>query len=363
MPISIQQLIALPNLGPGSSGDAVRTLQQWLVERGLMTQAQMNTGPGTYGPQTKAAVAAWQAQSNINTQGNSGYFGPLSKGYLQSKIAPAPVPIAPISPPQPLPPAVAPLPPPTLAPPPATAVFKSTTAYKALPQDLKDLVDLGFSAFSGTEGQQRIFTDALVSAQALADPYAKTQLELARGEFESKIAFGQGDLERASEVITRTRDQISQDVSAGKEFLSLEQQAEISKETTKYSEDLLTIADQAAEKGLTFATGARSRVLFEERRGAQLQDVIQSSQRTYNFKIKELELKAARGDIGAQKQLTDLRAKSAFQLEQIGRFAEKVLGTANLPGTPGYVPVGGVLGDIEQERRKTILEAAKLGLP
>lgn len=250
-----------------------------------------------------------------------------------------------------------------ITPPPANSAFKGSEAYKALSKDEQDLVDLAFSSFSGTPEQQKIFADALEQAQALADPYARTQMILARGEFESKIAYLQGDLERASEVIKRTRDQISEDVTSGKEFLSLEQQAEIAREKTNYDGDLLNIADQAAEKGLTFATGARSRALAEDRRTTQYQDVIQSSQRQYNFKKKELELKAARGDIDAQKQLQDIQKKSEFNLESIGRSAEKVLGTANLPGGSGYTATGGVLGDIEQDRRKSIIEAARLGLP
>ncbi|MCR4307640.1 MAG: hypothetical protein NUV80_03695, partial [Candidatus Berkelbacteria bacterium] len=209
----------------------------------------------------------------------------------------------------------------------------------------------------------QIFADALTQAQALADPYTHAQLSLALGEYQSQLAFLQGDLERASEVITRTREELLQDVSASKEFLSLEQQADISKETEKYGEDLLTIADAATEKGLTFATGARSRALAEERRGTQFKDVIQSDQRIYNFKIRELELKAARGDVKAQKDLEDLRARNAFQLSQIGSAAETLLGSINLPSTPGYTPVGGVIGSIQQDENEAIINAAGLALP
>lgn len=72
----------LPNLGPGSTGSDVQKLQQWLVQNGFLTQAQMNTGPGIYGPQTAAAVAAWQNQAGFDTGGNPGWFGPLSKKYI-----------------------------------------------------------------------------------------------------------------------------------------------------------------------------------------------------------------------------------------------------------------------------------------
>jgi hypothetical protein len=152
------------------------------------------------------------------------------------------------------------------------------------------------------------------------------------------------------------------------EFLTLEQQADIARTTREFDEDMLTIADQAAEKGLTFATGARSRVLAEERRGTQFEDVIQSTRRKRNLQTEELKLKASRGDIQAQEQLADIEAKGAFQLQNIGRAATTALGSLRAPALAGFEKTGfqapgGVLGDIEQERRKSIIEAGRLGLP
>ncbi|MEK7500377.1 MAG: hypothetical protein AAB649_07305, partial [Patescibacteria group bacterium] len=82
---------------------------------------------------------------------------------------------------------------PVLAPPPEKSAFKNSAAYKALSVDVQALVDLAFSTFTGTPEQQQIFANALIQAQALADPYAKAQLALSLGEFQSKIAFVQGD--------------------------------------------------------------------------------------------------------------------------------------------------------------------------
>lgn len=66
------------NLQPGMTGNAVKQLQDFLVNQGVMTQAQVNTGYGTYGPQTKAAVTKWQQQNNVQAGSNFGYWGPLS---------------------------------------------------------------------------------------------------------------------------------------------------------------------------------------------------------------------------------------------------------------------------------------------
>ena len=80
------------NLGPGLQNDPnqVRALQSALVAAGYMTQAQMNTGPGIYGPQTTAAVATWQKQNGIPTSGNDGFFGPVSKNFISTGTKPDP---------------------------------------------------------------------------------------------------------------------------------------------------------------------------------------------------------------------------------------------------------------------------------
>ena len=73
------------NLQPGMSGAEVRKLQNYLVQQGLMNQADI-TGPGTdvYGPRTTAAVAALQAKLGVDTAGNPGYWGPRTLAKLQS---------------------------------------------------------------------------------------------------------------------------------------------------------------------------------------------------------------------------------------------------------------------------------------
>lgn len=70
-------------LQPGMNGDEVKKLQNYLVSKGLMTQDQVNTGYGTYGPQTTAAVAALQKQLGVDNSSGPGYFGPKTLGALQ----------------------------------------------------------------------------------------------------------------------------------------------------------------------------------------------------------------------------------------------------------------------------------------
>ena len=64
------------SLQPGATGDAVKQLQDWLVSMGYMTQAQVNTGYGTYGPQTTAAVQKLQEDLGVDNSTGPGYWGP-----------------------------------------------------------------------------------------------------------------------------------------------------------------------------------------------------------------------------------------------------------------------------------------------
>ena len=70
--------MALParNLKRGSKGAEVRQLQAALVKLGHMTQAQMNTGPGNFGPQTQQALKKFQAKHGVPA---TGFYGPLTR--------------------------------------------------------------------------------------------------------------------------------------------------------------------------------------------------------------------------------------------------------------------------------------------
>ncbi len=63
------------NLGVGSSGSEVISLQQMLVSQGYL-KMPAGTAYGYFGPMTRAAVARWQASRGLTA---TGFFGPLSR--------------------------------------------------------------------------------------------------------------------------------------------------------------------------------------------------------------------------------------------------------------------------------------------
>ena len=75
------------NLQPGQRGPEVEKLQQFLLSQRLLTQEQIDTGPGIYGPQTTAAVKSWQEINGVDNTTGPGYWGPQSIGVASGSIS------------------------------------------------------------------------------------------------------------------------------------------------------------------------------------------------------------------------------------------------------------------------------------
>jgi len=72
---------AVAALHRGSTGPAVRALQDRLVKLGYLTSADVATGPGVYGPRTEAGVRRFQAAVGLPV---TGVTGPETQAALAS---------------------------------------------------------------------------------------------------------------------------------------------------------------------------------------------------------------------------------------------------------------------------------------
>jgi len=79
-------------LYPGSTDTAnVKKLQDYLVGLGLMTQAEVDTGYGVYGPKTTAAVSKLQQKLGVDTSaGGIGNYGPKTSAAALSSTTTQP---------------------------------------------------------------------------------------------------------------------------------------------------------------------------------------------------------------------------------------------------------------------------------
>lgn len=72
------------SLKKGATGAGVKTLQDNLVKMGFMTRSEVNTGYGTFGAKTEAALKSFQASVGLE---QTGAVGPKTKHAIESVIA------------------------------------------------------------------------------------------------------------------------------------------------------------------------------------------------------------------------------------------------------------------------------------
>ncbi|MDI3288206.1 peptidoglycan-binding protein [Polyangium sp. 15x6] len=77
------------NLKRGAKGAGVKALQAALVKLGHMTQAEMNTAPGRFGPKTEAALKKFQARRGVPSTGTYGPKTRAAFAKLGAKMGPA----------------------------------------------------------------------------------------------------------------------------------------------------------------------------------------------------------------------------------------------------------------------------------
>jgi peptidoglycan hydrolase-like protein with peptidoglycan-binding domain len=71
------------DLERGESGPEVEKLQHALVQLGYMTEQQVRTGPGVFGPQTEAALKRFQTEHGVPSTGT---YGPQTRKALSSEV-------------------------------------------------------------------------------------------------------------------------------------------------------------------------------------------------------------------------------------------------------------------------------------
>ena len=324
--------------------------------------------------------------------------------------------------------------------------IKNDPHFQLLSDDLKQAIAYNYNIqMIGADEDIRIWNDALDLAQSQAEPYFENLLRVASDEVERALEAAKGTYEyRAKELelqmehlekdamaekgyltgseqadldelkakrdslqgeytsseekIKRSIENINQDLVTNKEYLSLEQQQDLKNLVAQYEVDLENLQAGAASAGLTFST---KRTTAESRLAERETGLVESTKRQYGYRIKQLELEAARGNIEAQAELADLErqmgeetgavgrqesetarqyAYKISQLEtaaargsadaqrqldelkrgldiditELGRTYEAKWGTEKLPGLEGYTPLGGVSGTMAEQKIKDI---------
>ncbi len=282
------------------------------------------------------------------------------------------------------------------------AVDITTEDYESQQRDLQQRISQLQQDLA--TGKERLTADKQVELARLQAQY--DELEISKGtataDFESQEKYLQEKIRR-----------IEEDLTIGKDRLSVDEQAELARLKRGYEVDLENLREAVAQSGLTFSS---KRSLAEQRLATEHEDIVESTKREFQRKLQDLQLQAERGDMDAKRQLEeyerqygetiaslerqqaqyigatgyfattseefrrklqdlqteatrgnlsaqnalkDIETKYGRSIEEIGREAEKYLGTAELPDIKGYTPLGGVRGQAEEEKLSDIMSRAQ----
>jgi len=321
------------NLQPGDKGVQVKQLQDYLVSKGLMTQAQVDTGYGTYGPQTTAAVAALQKSLGVDNSTGVGYFGPrtiAAVGGASGGTSGASGGTSGASP--------------GTVDPGLLQILNNPT----LSADQKAVIQGIFNAVSTNDaGTAAKLQAAMKAASEFSDPYFKAQINLATDALSRGISGKEGDLAYQESQLKASLDKLKADTAASSDKLSFDHAQELKQLQTKYETDLSTTQDNLAATGFTSSSKrARAEQILNEKST----DLVESSNKAYSYQTGNLDRGIASQDASTQAQIANLQRLTSEGKLDLLRSGESKVGTANLASL-GYTGLlGGVGGDIERQK-------------
>jgi len=224
--------------------------------------------------------------------------------------------------------------------------------YQALPDDLKKAAayfeNVGLA--SNTEQGTKLI-NALQTAASQSDAYMKQFYNIAADSLIRTSEQYQSIFGTESERLNKRITEINEDLAKNKEFLTLEEQSDLTRISNEYKANLQSTQGTMAAAGLTQST-IRSEA--EKRLSEQQTGLVEDTQRQYGKKITELETSAQRGNKEAQTQLDELKRNLGYNITNLGREAEQYLGSSNMPAISGYSPLGGLSGTYNEDKLKDI---------
>ena len=412
-PLATQPLGLKPpssNLQPGDQGSEVEQLQRYLVANGFMTQAEMDTGPGIYGPRTTAAVERMQNSLGVDNSTGPGFYGPRTRASIQQATQTSGQPETFTTPsgavvdaegnlvqgppennlPDSDPSAGTPVSGstagstggtpdvtapgqsgPEFTPPTNNSVLTSGTTnvdftdlensdeFKSLPDDFKQIVKAVFEGIATNDLKlaQR-FQTALKTAQEINDPFFGSMIRLASDAIERGFVSIDRELEFKERQLQNNLEDLQRDVAARQEFLTLDEQNVLRGVQRQFEQNLETTRNNLAATGFTQSSRrARTEQILQDERS----DIVESTNRRFAFERDQASNQLQRGQ-----RDTALEVERLSELAQQGRLdllrqAEETLGTSNLGDLPtlaGASPLGDVFGDIPRDRLQNTLSSA-----
>jgi len=230
--------------------------------------------------------------------------------------------------------------------------IKNDPAFQGMSDDMQEAIAYNnYIQSQGAEEDIQSWNDALAEARESADPYFNNLLMVAIDEVNRASTKLTGDYASRAQQLQDNLANIQEDLTTNRAYLSLSEQAELTKLSQQYQVELENTQQTMAAKGLTFST---NRSTTEGRLEQSQQGLVESTTRQYGYQMQRLEQEAARGNTAAQTQLDDLKRQLGYDITSIGRGFEQQWGSSSLPQLEGYSPLGGIVGTMAEERTKDI---------
>ncbi len=337
-PAATTSSVAPPSasLKPGDSGDQVKQLQDYLVSIGAMTQAQVNTGYGTYGPQTTAAVAALQSRLGVDNSSGVGYFGPRT---ISAITAATPTTTTG-----------------TTTPTSNMDALQTILNNPNLTPDQKAAISGIYSAVSTNDTDTAAkLQAAMKAATEYSDPYFKAQINLALDALDRGLNAKDGDLGFSETQLTNALKTLRESTAASEDQLSFQHQQELKQLGDKFETDLNTTRDSLAERGFTSSSKrARSEQILTDTNSG----LVESSNKTFGYQTGNLDRALSSSEASTAAQIENLRRLNSEGKLDLYRTTEAAVGSDNLPTVDGLAGLGGVGGDIPHNQVKDALSFA-----
>lgn len=232
--------------------------------------------------------------------------------------------------------------------------LRNDPSFKSLTPEMQAMAAYSYKIQKeNDENKIKALDKALEQATKDANPYWKNIIRIAQDETVRNYNAEKGDYADNEARLNRRIDEINQDLTNNKDFLSLEEQSDLSKLSASYTAQREGLINSSADTGMTFST---KRKVAESRLADYNQGIVESTKRQYGKRIQDLELEASRGNTQALADLSILKRKLGESLTAIGRKAETYLGSKGVEGIglEGYNTLGNVTGDVYEEKAKDI---------
>ena len=370
------------SLQPGQTGPSVKALQQYLVSQGYLTQEQMDTGPGIYGPQTTAAVKTMQEKLGVDNSSGPGYFGPKTISALQSQAgASSPagtsyfqytanglVPVTDNT---------------TLnalkkgditastynsfsevpttstrdTPHPDETALTNSADFQELSSSQQDVIKSIMDVVQTNDASKAdLLKRAFERASKDADPIFRQELKIAIDAMQRGFVAEEDDASFKEKQLTDRLTDLKTDVDYAKGKLSLDEELQLTQLQSKYENDLENTRTDLASKGFTVSS---RRAKAEEILSTTKGQMVESTQREFAAKVNDLNNTSTRTERDTTDQLAYLAKVTAANKTDLGRKTEAIVGSKNLPGTPGYNPLGDLVGTSERAKQSDIDRAVQ----